>query len=141
MRYRPVWAEVNLGAIRRNFAAIQSVTQVPALAVVKADAYGHGAAPVSRAALDAGATGLAVALRALFDETVGDLRQPGIAPGPVHAATSAGALAVPASRYDLVRIGISLYGVLPTPCFRPDPGLEPVMSLKAKVSYVRTLDV
>lgn len=42
---RPNWAEVSLGALRRNFRALRQVagTGVEICAVVKADAYGHGA--------------------------------------------------------------------------------------------------
>src|SRR5438105_15934170 len=42
---RPTWAEVSLGALRRNFRLIQSHVgaNVTVCAVVKADAYGHGA--------------------------------------------------------------------------------------------------
>jgi alanine racemase len=57
------WAEVDLGAASANCARI--LAHVPAgsrlLAVVKAGGYGHGAVPVARAALEGGATGLAVA--------------------------------------------------------------------------------
>ncbi len=62
-RSRPAWAEVDLAAIRHNTAALVS-TAAPATvcAVVKADGYGHGAVPVARAALEAGATWLAVAV-------------------------------------------------------------------------------
>lgn len=59
----PCWIEVDLDAIRHNVAALRGVLP-PAgqiLAVVKAQAYGHGAVAVSRAALEAGATWLAVA--------------------------------------------------------------------------------
>jgi len=49
-----VWAEIDLGALQRNMARV--VARLPAgtgvLAVVKADAYGHGAVPVARALLD-----------------------------------------------------------------------------------------
>jgi alanine racemase len=60
---RPAWVEVDLDAVRDNAAALAALA-APAslLAVVKADGYGHGAAPVARAALDAGATWLGVAL-------------------------------------------------------------------------------
>jgi alanine racemase len=60
---RPTYAEIDLGAIRSNVAALASLI-VPSevCAVVKADAYGHGDAPVAEAALDGGATLLAVAL-------------------------------------------------------------------------------
>ena len=60
---RWAWAEVDLGAIRHNLAWVaEQVAPSSVWAVVKANGYGHGAVPVSRAALDAGAAGLAVAL-------------------------------------------------------------------------------
>src|SRR5881396_3040200 len=49
---RATRAVVDLGAIRHN---------VRLMAMVKANAYGHGAVPVARACVEAGATGLAVA--------------------------------------------------------------------------------
>ncbi len=56
------WAEVDLGAVRHNVRAIKRRALGSRLmAVVKADAYGHGAPPVARAALAAGADTLAVA--------------------------------------------------------------------------------
>lgn len=56
------WAEVDLGAISHNVAVLAAAAPGAQLcAVVKADGYGHGAVPVARAALDAGATWLAVA--------------------------------------------------------------------------------
>lgn len=62
---RPTWAEVNLGAIRRNVQRLKALGEakgVGLIAVVKADAYGHGAPRVARTVIDAGATSLAVAL-------------------------------------------------------------------------------
>lgn len=56
------WAEIDLEAIRKNVTSfIRHVgPTVQVMAVVKANAYGHGAVPVARAALEAGATRLAV---------------------------------------------------------------------------------
>jgi alanine racemase len=56
------WADVDLSAIRHNARHIASLQPagVRLMAVVKADAYGHGTVPVAKAALDAGAWGLAV---------------------------------------------------------------------------------
>ncbi len=57
------WAEVDLGAIRHNVRALKrraSGSGTRLMAVVKADAYGHGALPIARAALEAGAVSLAV---------------------------------------------------------------------------------
>ena len=48
---RPTWAEVSLGTLRQNFRVVQRHTGsgVTICAVVKADAYGHGAVECSRA--------------------------------------------------------------------------------------------
>ena len=55
------WAEVDLGAIRHNIRALKRrAGDARLMAVVKANAYGHGAVPVARAALEAGADSLAV---------------------------------------------------------------------------------
>lgn len=257
MDLRPVWADVDLGAIRRNVATLRSIV-APAqlLAVVKADAYGHGAVPVARAALDAGAVMLGVALveegvalreagidapilvlsepvasaastvvehgltpaaytRAGIDALAASARTHGRAPVGVHlkidtgmhrvgcapedavalsqavvaqdalrldalwthlavadeverpetttqlvtfaktvdaccaagaepamlhAANSAGALAWPDARFDLVRCGIAIYGVAPAPStpFTTVP-LEPALSVKARVTFVKKL--
>ena len=58
---RPVWAEIDLDAIAHNLALL-AARAAPArvIAVVKANAYGHGAVAVARTALAAGARGLAV---------------------------------------------------------------------------------
>ena len=253
---RPAWAEVDLDAIRHNVAALIAVAAPAAVcAVVKADGYGHGAVPVARAALDAGAVCLAVAVveegadlrRAGVDapvlllaeppveamagalelrltptlytrrgveaaaQAVRDGRRPvdvhlkvdtgmhrvgaapdqvvelaraveqerglrlhglwthlavaedrdqdgctaeqlrrfeevrdrlagaGINPPLLHAANSAGAIAHPAARYDMVRCGIAVYGYSPGPAVGGDLGLRPALSLKARVSLVKEL--
>ena len=54
-------ALIDLSAIRENVAAIRaSVDNHPAMVIVKANAYGHGAVATARAALDAGAAWLGV---------------------------------------------------------------------------------
>jgi alanine racemase len=62
--YRPTIAEIDLSAIRDNVTTLGSFLApgVERLAVVKANAYGHGMTEVARAAIDAGATRLGVAL-------------------------------------------------------------------------------
>ncbi len=63
-RLRDTRATVDLGAFRRNVGRLRSVLErgVMLMAVVKADAYGHGLLPVSRAAVEAGADWLGVAI-------------------------------------------------------------------------------
>ncbi len=73
---RPAWAEINLDRLCHNIHSIinRLTPQVKLLAVVKADAYGHGAVPVASLAVQQGASMLGVA-------TVGEgieLRQAGI---------------------------------------------------------------
>lgn len=60
---RPTWVEVDLGAIGQNVRALGGHLSPGArlMAVVKADAYGHGAVPVAHAALRHGAAALGVA--------------------------------------------------------------------------------
>lgn len=72
---RPAWAEISASAIAHNVRAIKRVIGETALcAVVKANAYGHGAPLVAKAAVDAGADYLAVAI---VDEGI-ELREHGI---------------------------------------------------------------
>lgn len=75
------WVEVDLDAVAANVASIRSAVG-PAcrvMAVVKADAYGHGAVAIARAALEAGAWALGVAV---LEEAL-ELRRAGIR-APIH---------------------------------------------------------
>jgi alanine racemase len=265
-RWRPVWADIDLDAVRHNASVIAGLVRPAALcAVVKADGYGHGARAVALAALDGGATWLAVALveegtalrearidapilllseppeeaaaealaRRLvptvysrtglaslsrvvgdrsppldvhlkvdtgmhrigadpqdaldlagriasdphlalgavwthlavadgadpddrsftsaqlqrFDAVVDALTAAGHRPPMTHAANSAGAIGVAAARLDMVRCGIALYGMAPTPALADELAsatggerLRPVLSLRARVTSVRDLD-
>ena len=252
-----MWAEVDLDAVRTNVEVIAAhVAPARVLAVVKADAYGHGAVEVSRAALEAGASWLGVALveegvrlrdagilapilllsepvdgaapvvvanaltpvvytpaavEALakavassgrgeplevhlkvdtgmhrvgcdaddavdlarlvaqhaelrlggvcthlavadepsnpytsvqltrFDAVLRDLAEAGHHPGLVHAANTAAGIAVPGSRYDMVRAGIGIYGIAPSAEVDGMVPLRPAMAVKARVSHVKTL--
>jgi alanine racemase len=55
-------AIIDLDAIKANIRSLMARSGKPALAVVKADAYGHGLVPVAHAAIEGGATWLGVAL-------------------------------------------------------------------------------
>ncbi|TPW10712.1 MAG: alr [Acidimicrobiaceae bacterium] len=233
---RWAWAEIDLDAISHNIGVVRrSVAPSEVWAVVKADGYGHGAAAVAGAALQAGAEGLCVALSeegvelrrggvdapilvlseqppdqlaglashghdghqvhlkidtgmhragchpsdavhlaakivaspalelagvfthlavaddpahpftALqlqrFDDVLARLAASGIDAGLVHAANSAGALAHPAARRSMVRIGIATYGIAPGPgVAHLARELWPALSLRARVSFVRRLE-
>jgi len=73
---RPTWADVSLTALRQNFRTVQKHVgaNVTVCAVVKADAYGHGAVECSRALEAEGARWLGVTS---LDEAI-PLREAGI---------------------------------------------------------------
>ncbi|ASN07087.1 alanine racemase [Virgibacillus necropolis] len=74
--YRPTWAEIDLDAVAYNIKQMKQKLSSSSniFAVVKANGYGHGAVKVARAALEAGASALAVAL---LEEAL-ELRHSGI---------------------------------------------------------------
>lgn len=74
--YRPTRVEISLDALRHNLEAFRAVlpAHVRMMAVVKADAYGHGAVEVCREALQDGVEYIAVAF---LDEGL-ELRRAGI---------------------------------------------------------------
>jgi alanine racemase len=76
---------------------------------------------------------------ARFDEVRAGLADRGHRPEVVHAANTAGALAFADARYDLVRPGIGIYGIPPVPELASVARLRPVMSVKARVSFVKRL--
>jgi alanine racemase len=75
----------------------------------------------------------------VFEAVRKELARMGIRPPLVHAANSAGVLTAPEARYDLVRCGISIYGIAPAAELDGRLPLKPALSLKARVSYVRRL--
>lgn len=93
MSYRRyAWVEVDLGAIADNVRTLKSIIGPKTLfmAVVKADAYGHGAVPVAKAAIAAGADRLGVAT---VEEAL-ELRDAGIKV-PVHTLSEPPLTAAP----------------------------------------------
>ncbi|HEY9053694.1 MAG TPA: alanine racemase, partial [Rectinemataceae bacterium] len=72
---RPTFARIDLAALEGNLARIKALAHpAKVCAVVKADAYGHGAVPIARRLSEAGADFLAVA----FLEEALELRRAGI---------------------------------------------------------------
>ena len=63
----------------------------------------------------------------------------GLRPGLVHAANSAATLTRPTSRFDLVRVGIALYGLEPSPTCPLPRDLQPALSWRAVLTQVKTL--
>lgn len=253
-QYRPVWAEINLGALQRNYSRLAGQTKSELMPIVKADAYGHGVIPIVGALRDCGAKRFGVALleealeiKQIFpeltlmvlgvtppeasDRLVRDDIIPGISslanaealsaaaakqrrtarlhikidtgmgrigfrPGDVrdilriaalpnlfiegiymhfaaaddadlsfsriqlerfneicrtlaeqglkipirHAANSAALIRLPESHYELVRPGVILYGLPPSPVVGYAADVEPVLSWKTKISHIKEIE-
>ncbi len=74
-----------------------------------------------------------------FDGFVAGLGELGIRPPMLHAANTAGAMMFPHARYSMVRAGLSLYGLRPTPQMSVELPLQPAMRVVSAVSFVRDL--
>lgn len=74
---------------------------------------------------------------AIFEACLSALAAAGIEVPLRHAANSAAAIAHPASRYDLVRCGIAVYGIPPNPAMVGAVPLQPVVRLATEVSFVK----
>ena len=55
------WVEVDLKALKNNIKIIQDLTKTSIMAVVKANGYGHGFIPITKAAVEAGVSWFGVA--------------------------------------------------------------------------------
>ncbi|MEV0112156.1 alanine racemase [Streptomyces sp. NPDC050844] len=75
----------------------------------------------------------------LFREMVAAAEERGIRPEVRHIANSPGTLTLPETHFDLVRPGIAMYGISPSPEVGTpeDFGLRPVMTLTASLALVK----
>ena len=79
-----------------------------------------------------------------FDAALADvlaaLAAKGSQPPMTHVANSAAAIAHPASRRDMVRLGIAMYGVAPSDALQGSVALRPALRLSATVTGLRTVE-
>ena len=76
-----------------------------------------------------------------FNEALAAIRTAGIDPGIVHAANSAAIFRYPQAHFDMVRLGISLYGYHPCPETIGIAQLQPALRVKARITQVKTVPV
>lgn len=74
-----------------------------------------------------------------FTEAISALREVGIDPGIVHCANSAATVRYPQVHFDMVRWGVSLYGLHTCQETRSMINLKPAMSVHARITDTRTL--
>src|SRR5207249_822225 len=138
--------------LHSNFIIIsQLVSPARILAVVKSDAYGHGAVVIARELQASGAAffGTATVSEAIQLRTAGItipililsgivreqllLRDHDVEAQWIHASNSAGLLNFPEARFTLVRAGLLLYGISPV---EAAVGFQPILSLKSKIIFL-----
>ena len=74
-----------------------------------------------------------------FNEVLRAMEQRKIPVNLRHTCNSGGFLDLPHAHLDMVRVGILMYGVFPSSVCRRIPGIEPVMSVKARIAAIQKL--
>ncbi|MBD2354863.1 alanine racemase [Tolypothrix sp. FACHB-123] len=74
-----------------------------------------------------------------FEEAIAQIQAMGIKIPSLHLANSAATLADSALHYDIVRVGLAVYGLYPSPHLQTKINLHPVLQVKARVTQVKTI--
>ncbi|QBD79322.1 alanine racemase [Ktedonosporobacter rubrisoli] len=72
-----------------------------------------------------------------FQQVLSALEEQGLRPPIVHACNSAATLSLPEAHFDMVRPGIAIYGLDPSPEVRLPEGFRAALSFKTQVSQVK----
>lgn len=83
-----------------------------------------------------------------FERAIAALKQADLLPPRLHLANSAATLVAPELHYDMVRVGLSTYGLYPAPHLRPyqnthsspEAALQPVLEVKARITHIKEID-
>ncbi|MDB9313954.1 alanine racemase [Spirulina sp. CS-785/01] len=112
-------------------AFVQFVQQLPGLEL--ASVYSHFATA------DDVDGGFMYLQQRRFQDAVAQLKDHGLYPPMLHIANSAATLRDRSLHYHLVRVGLAIYGLYPSPQLQPAVRLKPVMQVKARVTQVKTI--
>ena len=74
-----------------------------------------------------------------FQDAIARLKAFGCVPPQIHLANSAATLSDRSCHYDLVRVGLALYGLYPALHLQQAVDLQPVLQVKAKITQVSTI--
>lgn len=91
------------------------------------------------ATADAEDLGFARAQLARYETALAAIRAAGIDAGIRHIANSAAAIRLPEAGFDMVRLGIAMYGLKPSADRAWEVELQPALSLRARVSMVKDI--
>lgn len=79
--------------------------------------------------------------QARFQEAIAKIKaQTGFSAPCLHLANSAATLADSSLHYDMVRVGLAMYGLYPAEHLRSAAQLKPVMQIKARITQVKTIE-
>ncbi|MEB3288850.1 MAG: alanine racemase [Leptolyngbya sp.] len=74
-----------------------------------------------------------------FEAAIAQLEEHHLRPPRLHLANTAATLADPALHYDMVRVGLGLYGLYPAPHLQSVLDLKSVMQVKARITHLKDL--
>jgi len=74
-----------------------------------------------------------------YQQAIAAIRSAGIHPPKLHLANSAATLTDASLHYDLVRVGLATYGLVPAPHLAAALTLRPVMQVRARITQVKML--
>jgi len=74
-----------------------------------------------------------------FDQVMAAWQRAGGRAPCQHLCNSGGFLDLPRAHRDMVRVGILMYGIFPSSVCRRIPGIQPVMSVKARIAAIQSL--
>jgi alanine racemase len=129
----PVHVKVDTGLNRFGVAASQAVAFVQSLH--RDHAITVSGLSTHFATADRIADPFLLEQEARFAAIVATLDRAGMRPPVVHAANS-GAMLQGVARWDMVRVGIALYGIPPAPDFPLPVGMRPALTVQSRVARV-----
>ncbi|MDJ0775583.1 MAG: alanine racemase [Mastigocoleus sp. MO_167.B18] len=74
-----------------------------------------------------------------YERAIAQIKQTGIERPRLHLANSAATLREPNLHYDMVRVGLAIYGLYPATYLQEKIDLQPVLQVKARVTQVKTI--
>ncbi|MBD2499647.1 alanine racemase [Anabaena azotica] len=110
---------------------VQLVDRLPHLDI--ASVYSH------LATADSPDTSIMAEQHRRFKEAIAQIKALGIKIPSLHLANSAATLADKRLHYDMVRVGLAVYGLYPAPHLQKTISLKPVIQVQARVTHVKTI--
>lgn len=74
-----------------------------------------------------------------FEQAIAQIQAAGVTIPRLHLANSAGTLTEPSLHYDLVRVGLAVYGLYPAAHLKRLVALKPVLQVKARITQIKTI--